>query len=84
MFTYLLCIYLFNLKWMPRQPGMARPQYTKGSAGQKLMLYCISSHGQPIMGGLVAGDLGGGLKIPHLCTRTLRHIAQDLVLHGLL
>ena len=40
------------------------------------------------MGGLVAGNLGGGLKIPHSCTRTLRHtliiITQDLGLHGLL
>jgi hypothetical protein len=36
------------------------------------------------MGGLVAGDLGGGLEIPHFCTRILRHITHDIVLHGLL
>ena len=72
----------------PCHPDMALPQYNKGCAGQKLMLYCISSYGEPIMGGLVAGNLGGGLKIPHSCTRTLRHtliiITQDLGLHGLL
>jgi hypothetical protein len=35
------------------------------------------------MSGLVAGDLGGGLKIPHFDTRTLRRITHDLGLHGL-
>jgi hypothetical protein len=67
-FASVWCCLFKDVKWVPCQHGMARPQVADGGDGPRIWAVAAnilkSSRGQPTRGGPPAWALGGGLTTP--------------------